>query len=69
VFEDAMIHVVDHLLRLTGAHRLVLTGGVALNALGNMRLLERFDEAWFAQAKGVKPGCIFGCRRRRGTPA
>ncbi|WP_084305549.1 carbamoyltransferase C-terminal domain-containing protein [Bradyrhizobium sp. ARR65] len=49
VFEDAMIHVVDHLLRVTGAHRLVLTGGVALNALGNMRLLEHFDEAWFAQ--------------------
>ena len=47
VFEDAMIHVVDHLLRTTGAHRLVLTGGVALNAVGNMRLLEHFDEAWF----------------------
>jgi carbamoyltransferase len=49
VFEDAMIHVVDHLLRVTGASRLVLTGGVALNALGNMRLLEHFNEAWFAQ--------------------
>jgi carbamoyltransferase len=47
VFEDAMIHVVDHLLRSTGASRLVLTGGVALNAVGNMRLLEHFDEAWF----------------------
>jgi carbamoyltransferase len=47
VFEDAMIHVVDHLLRTTGARRLVLTGGVALNAVGNMRLLEHFDEAWF----------------------
>jgi carbamoyltransferase len=47
VFEDAMIHVVDHLLRTTGANRLVLTGGVALNAIGNMRLLEHFDEAWF----------------------
>ena len=44
VFEDAMIHVVDHLLRTTGASRLVLTGGVALNAVGNMRLLEHFDE-------------------------
>lgn len=51
VFEDAMIHVVDHLLRTTGASRLVLTGGVALNAVGNMRLLEHFDEAWFAQAQ------------------
>ena len=51
VFEDAMIHVVDHLLRSTGANRLVLTGGVALNAVGNMRLLEHFDEAWFASAQ------------------
>jgi carbamoyltransferase len=51
VFEDAMIHVVDHLLRTTGANRLVLTGGVALNAVGNMRLLEHFDNAWFAKAQ------------------
>jgi len=49
VFEDAMIHVTDHLLRVTGANRLVLTGGVALNAVGNMRLLEHFDVAWFAR--------------------
>jgi carbamoyltransferase len=51
VFEDAMIHVTDHLLRTTGASRLVLTGGVGLNALGNMRLLEHFNEAWFAKAQ------------------
>ena len=51
VFEDAMIHVVDHLLRTTGASHLVLTGGVALNAVGNMRLLEHFDEAWFAKVQ------------------
>jgi carbamoyltransferase len=54
VFEDAMIHVVDRLLRTTGANRLVLTGGVALNAVGNMRLLEHFDEAWFAAAQQRK---------------
>jgi carbamoyltransferase len=54
VFEDAMIHVVDHLLRSTGAQCLVLTGGVALNALGNMRLLQHFNEAWFEQAQGRK---------------
>jgi carbamoyltransferase len=46
--------VIDHLLRTTGAHRLVFTGGVALNALGNMRLLEHFDEAWFARAQNRK---------------
>jgi len=51
VFEDAIIHVVDHLLRLTGASRLVLTGGVALNAVGNMRLLEHFDAAWFEKSQ------------------
>jgi len=45
VLEDALIHVVDHLLRTTGANRLVLTGGVALNAVGNMRLLEHFDDS------------------------
>ncbi|QUS42412.1 carbamoyltransferase [Tardiphaga alba] len=54
VFEDAMIHVVAGLLRRTGAHRVVLTGGVALNALGNMRLLEYFDEAWFEREQGRK---------------
>src|SRR6267142_2394375 len=54
VFEDAMIHVVDHLLRTTGATRLVLTGGVALNAVGNMRLLEHFDQAWFARSQQRK---------------
>lgn len=43
VFEDALIHVVDGLLLRTGARKLVLTGGVALNALGNMRLLQHFD--------------------------
>jgi carbamoyltransferase len=32
----------------------VLTGGVALNAIGNMRLLEHFDEAWFAGAQQRK---------------
>jgi carbamoyltransferase len=51
VFEDAMIHVVDHVLRITGANRLVLTGGVALNAVGNMRLLEHFEETWFAKVQ------------------
>jgi carbamoyltransferase len=54
VLEDALIHIVDHLLRSTGTNRLVLTGGVALNAVGNMRLLEHFDEAWFLNAQQRK---------------
>ena len=69
VFEDAMIHVVDHLLRTTGASRLVLTGGVALNAVGNMRLLEHFDEAWFASTPATQGAAASvgaaGARRSR----
>ena len=42
VFEDALIHIVDGFIRKTGSDRLVLTGGAALNAVANMRLLETF---------------------------
>ncbi len=52
VFEDALVHVVDHAIRATGSHRLVLTGGTALNCVANMRLLECFDEAWYARNLG-----------------
>jgi carbamoyltransferase len=47
VFEDALVHVVDHAIRTTGSSRLVLTGGTALNCVANMRLLECFDEQWY----------------------
>ncbi len=36
----------------TGSDKLVLTGGIGLNALGNMRLLERFDEDFYRRAFG-----------------
>jgi carbamoyltransferase len=49
VFEDALIHIIDFFIRETGSDRLVLTGGTALNAIGNMRLLEHFDEAYYAR--------------------
>ncbi|MBI4367143.1 MAG: carbamoyltransferase, partial [Deltaproteobacteria bacterium] len=52
VFEDALIHVVDHFIRSTGSDRLVLTGGIALNALGNMRLLEHFDQDFYRRELG-----------------
>ena len=52
VFEDALIHVVDHFIRQTGSDRLVLTGGTALNAVANMRLLEHFDQAWYERVLG-----------------
>ncbi len=54
VFEDAVVHIVDHLIRETGSHRLVLTGGTALNCVANMRLLECFDESWYERHLGRK---------------
>jgi len=52
VFEDALLHVVDHLIRHSGSHRLVLSGGTALNCLANARLLEAFDEAYYERYLG-----------------
>jgi carbamoyltransferase len=52
VFEDALMHVIDHFIRITGSDRLVLTGGIGLNALGNMRLLERFDQTFYRRELG-----------------
>src|SRR5262249_25250790 len=52
VFEDALIHILDHFIRKTGTEQLVLTGGVALNALANMRLLEHFDESYYRRHLG-----------------
>jgi carbamoyltransferase len=43
VFEDALFHIVDHFIRSTGSNQLIVTGGIGLNAVGNMRLLEHFD--------------------------
>ncbi len=52
VFEDALNHVIEHFIIATGSDRLVLTGGIGLNALGNMRLLERFDESFYRREFG-----------------
>ena len=52
VFEDALIHVITHFIRTTKSDRLVLTGGTALNALANMRLLEHFDEDFYRRELG-----------------
>ena len=49
VFEDALFHIIDGLIRTTGSDRLVLTGGAALNAAANMRLLEHFDADYYGR--------------------
>ncbi len=52
VFEDALVHVVDYLIRRTGGDRLVFSGGTALNCVANMRLLDKFDERWYERELG-----------------
>lgn len=52
VFEDALFHVIDHLIRATGSTRLVLTGGTALNCVANMRLVERYGPEWYDRNLG-----------------
>lgn len=52
VFEDALFHVVDGMIGATGAHQLVLCGGTALNCIANMRLLDRFDAAYYCRKLG-----------------
>jgi len=52
VFEDGLVHIVEHLIRATGGDRLVLCGGTALNCVANMRLLDSFDEHWYQRELG-----------------
>ena len=58
VFEDALAHIVEHLIRETGSDRLVLSGGTALNCVANMRLLDCFDERWYERQLGRKGTCL-----------
>lgn len=52
VFEDTLMHVIEHFIVVTGSDLLVLTGGIGLNALGNMRVLERFDMDFYRREIG-----------------
>ncbi len=54
VFEDALFHIVEHLIRTTRSTRIVMTGGTALNCVANMRLLDRFGAEWYDRNLGMK---------------
>ncbi|MFT5355023.1 MAG: carbamoyltransferase [Polyangiales bacterium] len=43
VFEDAVVHLVAHLIKESGSHKLIWTGGSALNCTASAHLLEHFD--------------------------
>ena len=73
VFEDALFHIVGHLIRSTGSNRLVLTGGTALNAIANMRLMDRFPglHIWVPPVPsdaGVPVGAAYHFALANGAP-
>lgn len=52
VFEDCLLHVIEHAVRTTGVERLVLSGGTALNCVASLKLLEHFDGARMTRLHG-----------------
>jgi carbamoyltransferase len=60
VTEEIMLRIARHAQRLTGARRLCLAGGVALNCVGNGRILREgpFDEIWIQPAAGDAGGAL-----------
>ena len=73
VFEDALFHIVGHLMRTTGSRRLVLTGGTALNAIANMRMLDQHPDLhiWVPPVPsdaGVPVGAAYHFALSNGAP-
>ncbi len=60
VTEEIMLRSAEHLHRQTGLNRLCLAGGVALNCVGNGRILREgpFDEIWIQPAAGDAGGAL-----------
>jgi carbamoyltransferase len=60
VTEESMLKMADFAHRETGSRRLCLAGGVALNCVGNGRLLREgpFEEIWIQPAAGDAGGSL-----------
>jgi carbamoyltransferase len=60
VVEEAILRVGYHVSKATGAKKLVLAGGVALNCVANGRLLREgnFDDIWIQPAAGDAGGAL-----------
>jgi carbamoyltransferase len=50
VYEDALFHMVDYLIRLTKSNQLILSGGTALNCVANMKLMDHFNEDYYLRS-------------------
>jgi carbamoyltransferase len=60
VTEDIMLRTARHVHKMTGMKNLCLAGGVALNCVGNGRILRDgpFDELWIQPAAGDAGGAL-----------
>ena len=60
VTEEIMVRCARHVAAVTGMRHLVLAGGVALNCVGNGRILEEgiFDDIWIQPAAGDAGGAL-----------
>jgi carbamoyltransferase len=60
VTEEVMLRLAHHAHALTGARNLCLAGGVALNCVGNGRILREgpFDKIWIQPAAGDAGGAL-----------
>ncbi len=60
VTEEVMLRMARHANRLTGSKNLVLAGGVALNCVGNGRILREgpFENVWIQPAAGDAGGAL-----------
>ena len=60
VTEEVMLRIARHTHRLTGSKNLVLAGGVALNCVGNGRILREgpFENIWIQPAAGDAGGAL-----------
>jgi len=60
VTEEIMLRIARHVHRVTGEKNLVLAGGVALNCVGNGRILREspFEEIWIQPAAGDAGGAL-----------
>jgi carbamoyltransferase len=60
VTEEVMVKIARHVRSITGMRNLVLAGGVALNCVGNGKVLREgiFDDLWIQPASGDAGGAL-----------
>jgi len=61
LLEETLVHVANHLHKVTGSDNLCMAGGVALNVVANGRVMERTKfKNIYIQPAAHDPGCAIG---------